>query len=197
MFQSSKVQTVGLALLSAAFIVLLVAAVAIAAGAYNVAGDTPHRGPVFSLLQTIRYRSIVARSSDVVVPANLRDPKRIAAGAAEYAEMCSQCHLAPGMERTEISQGLYPSAPEFARGDPLSPAQQFWVVKHGIKFTAMPAWGPTHRDDLLWDLVAFIRRLATLSPRDYRAVVKNAPEEHEHMMHGEMPSMHSDEDRGH
>ena len=42
-------------------------------------------------------------------------------------------HLAPGMKRTEISQGLYPRAPELRRKTTLTPAEQFWVVKHGIK----------------------------------------------------------------
>ena len=59
--------------------------------------------------------------------------KRIASGAAQYDEMCSLCHLAPGMKRTEISRGLYPRAPELRRKSELTPAEQFWVVKHGLK----------------------------------------------------------------
>ena len=92
------------------------------------------------------------------------------------------------MEKTEISQGLYPRAPELSRGDPLTPAQQFWVIKHGIKATGMPAWGPTHDDTKIWDMVAFVRKLPTLSPDQYKAIVKSAPEEHEQMMH-DMPGM--------
>ena len=72
-------------------------------------------------------------------------------GAGEYAEMCSGCHLAPGMKRTEISQGLYPRAPELRRKTDLTPAEQFWIVKHGVKMTGMPAWGVTHDDELLWE----------------------------------------------
>lgn len=87
----------------------------------------------------------------------------VAGDTSEYAEMCSQCHLAPGVEKPEISQGLYPNVPEFARGDPLNRAEQFWVIKHGIKFTSMPAWGPTHSDGPLWDIVAFARKLPSLS----------------------------------
>ena len=62
-------------------------------------------------------------------PTDLDDPRRIASGAAEYQEMCSGCHLAPGMRRTEISQELYPRAPELSRGIHLTPAQEFWVVE--------------------------------------------------------------------
>jgi len=100
--------------------------------------------------------------------------------------MCSGCHLAPGLEKTEISQGLYPSAPELSRGNDLTPAEQFWVLKHGIKMTGMPAWGPTHDDDLLWDIVAFVQKLPTLSPEQYQTIVKSSGEGHSEMMrHGQ------------
>jgi len=79
------------------------AALLVYAGVYNVSADIPHSHPVYWLLQTVRQRSIAVRARDVVVPADLNNPKRIALGAAQYAEMCSGCHLAPGMERTEIS----------------------------------------------------------------------------------------------
>jgi mono/diheme cytochrome c family protein len=96
--------------------------------------------------------------------------------------MCTGCHLGPGLEKSELSQGLYPSAPELARGDDLSPAEQFWTIKHGVKLTAMPAWGKTHNDDLIWDMVAFIRQMPKMSPAQYKAAVASAPESHEEMM---------------
>jgi len=96
--------------------------------------------------------------------------------------MCSGCHLAPGMQRTEISQGLYPRAPELRRGSQLRQAEEFWVVKHGIKATGMPAWGVTHDDELLWDVVAFLRKLPELTPDQYQALVKSAPKTHDEMM---------------
>src|SRR5206468_6703966 len=109
-------------------------------------------------------------------------PKRVAAGAGLYAEMCTGCHLGPGVEKSEMSQGLYPQAPELARGDDLTPAEQFWTIKHGVKLTAMPAWGKTHSDELIWDMVAFIRRMPKLNAAQYRATVSSAPESHEEMM---------------
>ena len=41
---------------------------------------------------------------------------------------------------------VYPKAPQLAFGTDLTPAQEFWTIKHGIKLTAMPAWGRTHSD---------------------------------------------------
>ena len=157
-------------------------------GLYNVAADAPHTRPVRWLLQTARDRSIAARARDIVVPPDLASAKRIAAGASLYADMCSGCHLAPGMERTEISQGLYPRAPELSRGSDLTPNQKFWIIKHGVKMTGMAAWGPTHNDMLIWDMVAFLQKLPSLSPTQYAALVKSAPESHEEMMK-DMPGM--------
>jgi mono/diheme cytochrome c family protein len=102
--------------------------------------------------------------------------------------MCAVCHLAPGMKRTEIARGLYPRAPELRRGADLTPAEEFWVVKHGLKMTGMPAWGVTHSDELLWDVVAFLQKLPELSAEEYQALVKSAPSHHEMMQ--DMPEGH-------
>jgi len=158
------------------------AAIAIYAGLYNIAADVPHPQPIYWLYETIRDRSVAARARDIVVPTDLDEANRISIGAGLYAEMCRGCHLAPGMQRTEISRGLYPRAPELRRQTNLTPAEQFWIVKHGVKMSGMPAWGVTHDDDLLWDVVAFVRQLPKLTPEQYETLVKNAPK-HEELMH--------------
>ena len=170
------------ALVAGALLVLVgAAAVAIYAGLYNIAADVPHPQPIYWLYETVRNRSVAARARDIVVPTDLDDANRISTGAGLYAEMCSGCHLAPGMQRTEISRGLYPRAPELRRQTDLTPAEQFWIVKHGVKMSGMPAWGITHDDELLWDVVAFVRTLPELTPEQYETLVKNAPK-HEELM---------------
>lgn len=162
------------------------------AGVYNIGADAPHSRFVYNLINSARDNSIASFSKNIVPPKDLSDPKRIAAGAGLYSEMCTGCHLGPGLERTEMSQGLYPQAPEFARGVAHSPAQQFWIIKHGIKLTAMPAWGKTHDDQLIWDMVAFINQLPKMTPEQYKAAVASAPEDHEEMMK-EMEKGHAEE----
>lgn len=170
------------ALVAGALLVLLGgAAVGIYAGLYNIAADVPHTQPVYWLFETVRDSSIAARARNIIVPNDLEDSNRISRGAGQYAEMCSGCHLAPGMKRTEISRGLYPRAPELRRKTELTPAEQFWIVKHGVKMTGMPAWGVTHEDELLWDVVAFVRKLPELTSEQYETLVKNAPK-HEELM---------------
>jgi mono/diheme cytochrome c family protein len=170
--------------------ILLLASLAVAAGAlvrlgaFNVAADEPHSAPVNWLLESVRTRSIAARSSGVTVPA-LDDPALVRSGAEHYAQMCTGCHLAPGMRESELREGMYPKPPDLTAHAHASPAQMFWVIKHGIKMSGMPAWGRTHDDASIWGLVAFVQVLPELSPEDYRKMVPlpahgagGAPHEH-------------------
>jgi mono/diheme cytochrome c family protein len=161
----------------------IIAAIVLYTGLYNVAADVPHTQPIYWLLETARERSVKIHARGIPVATKLSDPKRIESGAGQYADMCSACHLAPGMKRTEISRGLYPRAPDLRRETDLTPAEEFWVVKHGIKMTGMPAWGVTHNDELLWDIVAFLQKLPELTPEQYKTLVENAPS-HEEIMEG-------------
>src|SRR3546814_15521897 len=81
--------------------------------------------------------------------------------------------------RTTRTDTLFPYTTLFRS---LTPAQQFWIIKHGIKMTAMPAWGKTHPDPLIWDMVAFVRKLPGMSPTEYKQLVASAPAEHDEMM---------------
>jgi mono/diheme cytochrome c family protein len=172
----------------AALVIGALAGIFIYAGIYNIGADAPHTAPVYWAIENLRDRSIAVRARNIAVPANLSDPKNIATGAGLYADMCSGCHLAPGMEKTEISQGLYPQAPELSQGLDHNAAEEFWIIKHGVKLTAMAAWGRTHSDELIWDMVAFIRKLPSLSAVQYQALVKSAPADHDTMMR-DMPGM--------
>jgi mono/diheme cytochrome c family protein len=168
----------------AGFAIALLLAILAFSGSYNVAADAPHWRPVAWLLQTVRDRSIAAQAKGIAVPADLGAAARAIAGAGLYNEMCSGCHLGPGLEPSEISHGLYPRAPELSRGSRLSPAEEFWVIKHGIKMTGMAAWGPTHDDTLIWNMVAFLQKLPSLSAAQYQRAVKSAPQDHDEMMQG-------------
>lgn len=165
-----------------ASIVVIAGAASIYAGAYNIAADDPHTTPVHALLDTVRERSIAVRARSLTPPADLYSPQRSAIGAGLYAEMCSTCHLGPGVERSELSQGLYPQAPELAKAQDMTAAEQFWIIKHGVKMSAMPAWGKTHPDPLIWDMVAFVRKLPGMSVEQYRKLVASAPADHDEMM---------------
>src|SRR3546814_940992 len=77
-------------------------AITVYLGLYNIAADAPHSRLAYNVIETFREQSIAARSGSIAVPADLAAPARIASGAGLYTEMCSGCHLAPGMEKTEM-----------------------------------------------------------------------------------------------
>jgi mono/diheme cytochrome c family protein len=136
-------------------------------GAYDVAASEDHSAPVEWALETIMERSVAARADEIRMPA-LDDPAMLQEGFHEYDEMCAVCHSAPGERRTNIAQGLNPRAPNLARAaDQWTPQELFWITKHGVKMTGMPAFGPTHSDATIWSIVAFVRRLPQMSPEEY------------------------------
>jgi mono/diheme cytochrome c family protein len=142
-------------------------------GIYNIGADDHHTRPVYALMRTLRERSIESRAKDLRVP-NLDDPQLILKGAGQYAAMCTGCHLAPGMADSEIRPGLYPQPPELSKFRSY-PREAFWVIKHGIKMSAMPAWGSSHDDATIWSMVAFLQKLPDLSPGQYKDIVARAP----------------------
>lgn len=142
-------------------------------GVYNVGADDPHTKPVFAIMQTLRDRSIHVRSESLALP-NLEDPQMILKGAGQYAAMCTGCHLKPGMKDSEIRPGLYPQPPDLSQAR-VDPKDAFWIIKHGIKMSAMPAWGGSHDDATIWSMVAFVQKLPNMTPDQYKEMVAKAP----------------------
>ena len=149
-------------LLVVLLILVAAAAALVYSGVYDIGADRPHWGVTTEVVETLRERSIAHQSTGIVVPTDLDAETRVRSGAQHYAQMCAACHLTPGMRSTELRQGLYPQPPDLARLGIDDPAKAFWVIKHGVKLTAMPAWGVSHSDDAIWDMVAFIRQLPKL-----------------------------------
>lgn len=156
----------------------VVGSTAVLAGAYfgvvNVGADDPHFPAVHAFLTMARDRSIEVRSRDIEVP-NLDDQALIRAGAGNYNSMCIGCHLAPGVAETEPSQSLYPAPPNLVKiGVDGNPSAAFWVIKHGIKATGMPAWGKSMGDEYIWGMVAFLNQLPTMDAKQYQTLVASS-----------------------
>ncbi len=142
-------------------------------GMYNIGADDMHLRPTSMMLRVMRERSIARHAAAIKVP-DLSSAARISQGAGNYSSMCTACHLAPGMEDTELSKGLYPAPPNFSKLDPVNPAHAFWVTKHGIKASGMPAWGRSMDDEYIWGMVAFLQRLPKLDKTAYDAIVASS-----------------------
>jgi mono/diheme cytochrome c family protein len=143
------------------------AAVFVGSGVYNIGADDHHTRIVLTIIEQLRNRSIAVRAHGIEAP-NLDDPTNIAAGAQHYAALCIGCHLAPGVRKSEIRAGLYPHPPNLAEEDVGDAQRAFWIIKHGIKMSAMPAWGKTLNDAAIWDIVSFVRQMPTMTPEAYQ-----------------------------
>lgn len=139
-------------------------------GVYNVSALQQHTEPVYSILTTALDRSISQRAEEIEVPP-LEDPAMAQRGLVYYRDKCVQCHGAPGVARHDVGKGMTPVPPNLAHtARNRTPAEIFWAVKHGIKMTGMPSWQFIFNDDEIWEIVAFMRQMAKLSPVEYQAI---------------------------
>ena len=163
----------------AAILILLAAAVAgtvgfALSGFYNVAADVPHGRVLGWLLSSASRASVERRAVSVDVPDLNNDRLRLA-GASDFNAMCAGCHGAPGQEPRAIGRGLNPPPPDLAESAAqMTPSELFWITKHGIRMTGMPAWGKTHDDVALWPVVAFMTTLPVMTAQDYQSLLKKA-----------------------
>ncbi|MGE0726342.1 MAG: cytochrome c [Alphaproteobacteria bacterium] len=130
--------------------------VVIYSGTYSIAATEPHSGLVRWAFGATKHNSVIEQSAGISAPP-LDSPERVARGREEYGHMCVGCHGGPDRPRGPAGKGLNPAPPEIPHAvEEYTPAQLFWIVKHGIRMTGMPAWGETHDDEELWDVVAYI-----------------------------------------
>ena len=143
-------------------------------GIYDVSASTPHSAVSSWAMATTMHASVERGANEVDVP-DLGSEELKLAGINDFESMCIGCHGAPGKERGPIGQGLNPPAPDLAESAAhMTPAELFWVTKHGIKMTGMPAWSATHADDALWPVVALMTALPALTAKTYAELLASA-----------------------
>jgi mono/diheme cytochrome c family protein len=160
-------KTIGLTVAGTLAILAIGGAAFIGSGIYNIGADDHHTKITLTIIEQLRERSIAARSKSIQAH-YVEDPARIAAGAKHYSALCVGCHLAPGVTQSEVRRGLYPHPPNLAQEELQQAQRAFWVIKHGIKMSAMPAWGMTLDDAAIWDTVAFVRKMPDMTPETYQ-----------------------------
>lgn len=97
------------------------------------------------------------RSPVAMTDANLLEGLRL------YKGHCSACHGDPGDQQKVLGRSFYPPVPQFMKDPPdMSDTENFYMIKHGIRWTGMPAWGNTLSDDQIWKLTAFLSQIDKL-----------------------------------
>lgn len=137
-------------------------------GLYNVAASAGHWPIVEAFLRFGMENSVKARASDTPPP-KLDDIDLIRLGAGHFHGGCAYCHGAPGSPIGSVAGSMLPPPPDLSRRtNRWNDQELFWIVKHGIKYTGMPAWPVLERDDEVWAMVAFVRALPKLDEASYR-----------------------------
>ncbi len=141
----------------------------VSSGTYNVSQLVPHEKITKSLIEFTMRKSIEKRMKAIKIPDNFADSTMIIVGYEHYNEMCIGCHSAPGKNPGKIAEGLYPEPPLLYKQASGEDAQEFfWIIKNGIKMTGMPAFKPTHSDEKIWAITAFVTNaLPSIKPEEY------------------------------
>lgn len=156
----------------AALVLVLLGAAALATiyfGLFDTTATTPHNPIVDWAAHTTFIRSVRRRTANegIRAPAAFT-PEQVRAGLTQYAADCAACHGAPGVARAPWVRQMIPSPPyviDAARR--FTPAQLYFILEHGAKMTAMPAWGETRTPAELWNYVALLEAMPEMAPADF------------------------------
>lgn len=175
MARTVRLATVAIVIAALAALALATAALVAFQGWYNVAATKQHTGLVYKLLDFAMYESVKAHAPEIVPPP-LGDPQRVLAGAVHYRAHCLPCHGAPGVAPHPFAYGMQPAPVNLVpAARHWKPQQVYWVVKHGLKMSGMPAWEYRLTEEEIWDVVAFVMAMRHLSPVEYAAMAQKMP----------------------
>ena len=157
-------------LIAAAAAALLLAVIVVTSGIVDLSAAKPHPEGWARFLHFTFDRS-TAFHAGPNPPADLDSPVRVAAGAAYYGQVCARCHAGPGFGQNPVALSMHPRPQYLVTDLPVAgftAPELFRIVKAGVKYSAMPSWPADRRDDEIWQLVAFLRALPTMSPETFQ-----------------------------
>lgn len=148
------------------------AAIVVVSGVMPIRASSGHWPVTAWLLDFAKVQSVKTYSLGIDAPP-LDDEALILRGAAHYAVGCESCHGGPNAAVPPVMAAMTPPPPLLTAEHVTrwTAAQLFSIVKHGIKFTGMPAWPAQQRDDEVWAVVAFVARLPQTDGDEYQSLV--------------------------
>lgn len=153
----------------------LVGAAVVYGGLYDVGATQQHWQPVHTMLETAMRKSVKLRARDIAEPP-LADEQLALRGAACFRDKCVQCHGAPGVAQHDIGRSMQPiPGPLVDARRHWRPRELYWLTRHGIRMSGMPAWEFRLSDEEMWSVVAFMQRLPDLNAPQYAQWMQRAP----------------------
>jgi cytochrome c553 len=117
-------------------------------------------------------RRSVQTHAGAVESLDIADPLLFERGLGHFHTGCAPCHGAPGRPADAVAQHMLPPPPDLGKVVAhWTPSQLHWIVKHGLKYTGMPAWPAPSRADEVSAVVAVLARLPQITPQEYRSLV--------------------------
>ena len=145
-------------------------------GAVQISASSGHWRITDWFLHWVMRNSVRTYSAFQAPDDPLADTGLVSA-AGHFRQACQVCHGAPGVRPSPVMQGATPPAPDLAQtAGEWRDRELFWIIRHGVKFTGMPAWPVSDRPDEVKHMAAFVRRLPGMTPRQYRALTQAAGE---------------------
>jgi cytochrome c553 len=142
-----------------------------ASGIIPIKASSGHWDITAWFLHFAMRRSVATHTLGLEAP-SLNDPSLVLKGAGHYETGCRPCHSSPELRIPRIPQEMTPHPPYLPPViSQWEPTELFYIVKHGVKFTGMPAWPAQQRDDEVWAMVAFLLTLPDLNAEAYRQLV--------------------------
>ncbi|MDQ3665864.1 MAG: c-type cytochrome [Acidobacteriota bacterium] len=142
-----------------------------ATGIIPIKASSGHWAVTRWFLQFSKQRSVATHTLGIESP-SLNEPRLVLKGAGAYENNCRACHGSPSLQYPRVAQQMTPQPPYLPATIPTWEAEElFYIVKHGIKFTGMPAWPARQRDDEVWAMAAFLQRFPSLKDDEYRRLV--------------------------
>ncbi len=139
-------------------------------GLISVRASSGHWGITNWFLHWVMKNSVRTAAFSIEAPP-LDEPGLLPAAAGHYETGCAICHGSPAQARSDAVLAMLPSPPDLKVVIPAwSDEELFEIVKHGVRYTGMPAWPTQVRDDEVWAMVAFLRKLPELDTNAYLRV---------------------------
>lgn len=144
-------------------------------GVIPIPASSGHFRATAIFFQLAKERSVATHTLGLDFPEPY-EPWLVLKGAGHYETGCKPCHGSPEFRSPVIARGMTPHPPDLGPRVPgWEPKELFYMVKHGIKFTGMPAWPALGRDDEVRAMVAFLLELPKLDGPSYRRLVHGEP----------------------